>query len=189
MAGVTGTDAKSEARARARAARRDGPRADPHALARQGVALVQSLSGPPRVSCYLSYGTEPETRPLVAALESAGFEVLLPRVRDSDLEWTLSSAPRRVSPMGIEEGDGPAVDLEPVRALLIPALAVTPSGDRLGKGGGFYDRTLAALRQPATLVAAIVRDSDVVPDVPTQEHDQRVGAIVTPSAIWWVPDR
>lgn len=145
--------------------------------------FIGGLPGPARVTCYASYGTEPDTSALRSLLAARGFEVLLPRVDGTDLEWVLDDGEYAVSSMGIAEPSGPAVSLLPVRALLIPALAVTRSGARLGKGGGFYDRTLAGLGATRPAVAALVRDEDVLPDVPTDPHDQPVDAIVTPSAI------
>ncbi len=184
--GTSGTDlsaAKAAVRAEARARRRSGDRPDPSALADRAMTLVQELTGPRRVTCYASYGTEPDTSVLRARLAAAGFEVLLPRVVGDDLEWVLDGPDAEVSPMGIEEPRGPAVDLSPVRAMLMPALAVTPSGDRLGKGGGYYDRVLASLGGTSVVLAAIVDDDDVVSSLPTQAHDQRVDAIITPTRV------
>ena len=183
---TSGTDlsaAKSAARAEARARRRSGDRPDPGALAEQAMTLVEELAGPRRVTCYASYGTEPDTSVLRARLAAAGFEVLLPRVVGDEMEWVLDGPEIEVSAMGIEEPRGPAVDLTPVRAMLMPALAVTPSGDRLGKGGGYYDRVLASLGDTSVVLAAIVGDDDVVSSLPTQAHDQRVDAIITPTRV------
>jgi 5-formyltetrahydrofolate cyclo-ligase len=116
-------------------------------------------------------------------LAERGFEVLLPRVADDRIEWVLADESMEVSAMGIAEPTGPVLDLEPVRALLIPALAVTPAGDRLGKGGGFYDRVLAGLGDPRPIVAAIVDDGDVIDDVPVEPHDYRVDYVITPTRV------
>ncbi|MFM9134997.1 MAG: 5-formyltetrahydrofolate cyclo-ligase [bacterium] len=179
------TAAKAEARARARAARRDGPAADGEALAAAAVAAITALPGEPRVTAYVSYGTEPQTGPLLAALAAAGVEVLIPRVRGEDLEWCGADAPRATSAMGIEEPGGPERPLLPLRAMLVPALAASPRGDRLGKGGGFYDRVIAQLRASgqAPPVIAVLRDDDVWEDVPAQGHDERVDAILTPTRL------
>jgi len=184
MLGMTGDEGKSEARARARAARREGPPADAEGLATHAVAFVRSLDGEPRVACYASYGTEPETGPLIAALTAEGFTVLLPRVVADQIEWVDSGGQRIRSGMGIEEPLGPAVPLVPVRAMLIPALAVTATGDRLGKGGGYYDRVIAGLGPDAPAIAALVRDEDVVPVLPVEPHDQPVDVIITPTRSW-----
>lgn len=116
-------------------------------------------------------------------LASRGFEVLLPRVAGDRIDWVVADDSMEVSAMGIAEPTGAAVDLEPVRALLIPALAVTSTGDRLGKGGGFYDRVLAGLGDPRPIIAAIVDDGDVVDDVPVEAHDRRVDFVITPTRI------
>lgn len=174
---------KAAHRAEARARRRSSPPADANALASRALSLVESLPGPRRVTCYASYGTEPPTAALCRALADAGFEVLLPRVRDDRLEWVVSGGATSTSAMGIEEPTGPAVPLSPVRAMLIPALAVSIRGDRLGKGGGFYDRALSGLGEEGPVIAAIVDDGDVVDEVPTEEHDCRVDVIVTPTRI------
>ena len=175
--------AKSEARAEARARRRSGSPPDPGRLAEQAMALLGTLPGPARVTCYASYGTEPDTGALRSRLAAAGFEVLLPRVRGEALEWVADGPETTVSSMGIAEPDGPAVDLLPLRAMLVPALAVTPEGARLGKGGGYYDRVLSGLGDDRPLVAAIVGDDDVLDVIPTQSHDRRVDAVITPSRV------
>jgi 5-formyltetrahydrofolate cyclo-ligase len=153
------------------------------------MALLDDLPGPPRVTCYASYGTEPDTGELRVRLAAAGYDVLLPRVRGDDLEWVLDGPDSVLSSMGIAEPVGAAVDLLPVRAMLIPALAATPDGDRLGKGGGFYDRALDLLGELRPPVVALVDDADVVDAVPTDAHDQRVSAIVTPTRVVYCAPR
>lgn len=172
---------KAAARAEARARRRSLDRPDPTALADRTLALLEELPGPRRVTCYASYGTEPATDELRSRLSASGFEVLLPRVDGERLEWVLDSPRTTVSSMGIEEPSGDAVDLLPLRALLIPALAATPEGDRLGKGGGYYDRVLAGLGDDAPLIVALLGDGDVVGNVPVEAHDRQVDVIVTPT--------
>jgi 5-formyltetrahydrofolate cyclo-ligase len=115
------------------------------------------------------------------ALADAGYEVLLPRVVNDHLEWVLDGPETTTSTMGIDEPTGPSVPLAPVRALLIPALAVTLAGDRLGKGGGYYDRVLSTVESSSTVVAAIVHDSDITDEIPCEPHDRRVDWILTPT--------
>lgn len=175
--------AKAAARSQARARRRSTERPDPDALAEVALALVEEFPGPRRVTCYASYGTEPDTGTMRRRLADAGFEVLLPRVDGDDLQWVVDGPDTAVSTMGITEPVGDAVALLPVRALLVPALAVTPEGDRLGKGGGYYDRVLAGLTEARPPVVVIAGDSDVVDALPTDAHDQRVQMIVTPTGV------
>jgi 5-formyltetrahydrofolate cyclo-ligase len=66
--------------------------------------------------------------------------------------------------------------------VLVPGLAVSGSGDRLGQGGGCYDRALA--RVPAgTPVAVVLYDDEVGLAVPTDPHDVPVGFALTSSGV------
>lgn len=183
---MSSAEAKEMLRSLVRAARRQGPSADPSALADQCAAYLDGLDGPRRVTCYSSYGSEPDTSVLLARLGDRGYDVLLPRVTDENLEWAPGRGPTVVSAMGIAEPSGPAVPLLPLRAMLIPALAAGVDGARLGKGGGYYDRVLDSLpldHRPA--IAVVVRDEDVMPagTIPIEPHDRHVDAIITPTRI------
>ncbi|NUR27134.1 MAG: 5-formyltetrahydrofolate cyclo-ligase, partial [Catenulispora sp.] len=109
------------------------------------------------VAAYASFGTEPDTGPLLAGLLGRGVRVLLPILEnDMDLSWGWYSGsdslvrrnpPGAARPSPIPE---PAVSLG-VDAVLsaawivVPALAVSPSGVRMGRGGGSYDRVLTRI--------------------------------------------
>jgi 5-formyltetrahydrofolate cyclo-ligase len=62
----------------------------------------------------------------------------------------------------------------------VPALAVDRAGVRLGRGAGFYDRTLP-LASPAALLVAVVRDDEIVDRLPTEPHDVPVTHALTPN--------
>ena len=62
----------------------------------------------------------------------------------------------------------------------MPALAVDGEGNRLGRGGGSYDR---ALRRATGLTIAVLYDGERVDTVPAEPHDVRVHAVVTPSGL------
>jgi 5-formyltetrahydrofolate cyclo-ligase len=69
--------------------------------------------------------------------------------------------------------------IEP-QVLIVPLLAFDARGYRLGYGGGFYDRTLQALRaKRPTLAVGFAFSSQQVPEVPIDENDQRLDAIIT----------
>jgi 5-formyltetrahydrofolate cyclo-ligase len=67
--------------------------------------------------------------------------------------------------------------------VVVPALAVDRRGVRLGRGGGYYDRALVHARADAVLVA-LVFDDELVDELPAEEHDRLVTAVVTPSGGW-----
>jgi 5-formyltetrahydrofolate cyclo-ligase len=63
--------------------------------------------------------------------------------------------------------------------VLVPALAVDHHGVRLGRGRGFYDRSLAAQDRHARLIA-IVRDEELLDELPSEPHDVRMTHVITP---------
>jgi len=73
---------------------------------------------------------------------------------------------------------GQPIPLHTLDAMIIPGLAFDASGSRLGRGGGYYDRTLAACG-PRTLVIGVGFDCQLVAAVPTDPHDIRVHVVVT----------
>jgi 5-formyltetrahydrofolate cyclo-ligase len=68
-------------------------------------------------------------------------------------------------------------------AIVVPALALDPTGVRLGYGAGFYDRTLASIRShaPGVAVIGVAFEFQYVSELPVLPHDERVGFIVTES--------
>jgi 5-formyltetrahydrofolate cyclo-ligase len=62
--------------------------------------------------------------------------------------------------------------------ILVPGLAFSSDGRRLGRGGGFYDRFLATL-SPRTTRLGVCFSFQLVDDLPTESHDERVTAVVT----------
>jgi 5-formyltetrahydrofolate cyclo-ligase len=141
------------------------------------------------VAAYASYPTEPGTGPLRAALRKRGVRVLLPVLRpDNDLDWLEDGADdtaehTAADARGIPSDAAALLGVQAVSAadlVVCPATATTPEGDRLGKGGGSYDRVLARL-DPHALVVALVHDDEVATALPTEAHDRRVDVIVTPT--------
>ena len=127
------------------------------------------------VAAYEPLRTEPGSTELLAALTAAGFAVIVPRTQpDRDLDWTAWPACDRL--LGLAAiGDAALV--------LVPAFAVSRAGDRLGRGGGSYDRALA--RVPAGVaVAALIYPDELLDEVPTDPWDRPVTAAV--SADGWL---
>ena len=139
------------------------------------------------VAAYYSIGTEPDTRGLVYALWKRGSYVLLPRLRpDGDLDWASYEGPDSLvpGPRGLLEPAEPPRGVDAVAradAVLVPALAVDRAGNRLGRGGGSYDRALARVGLLVPLIA-LVYDGEIVDRVPAEPHDVKVRAAVSPAA-------
>ncbi len=181
---------KAALRTRLLAARAERP-ADQRTAA--GRAIRDALLDRPEVqmagtiAAYYSVGTEPDTRGLVFALWKRGSYVLLPLLRPGgDLDWASYEGPDSLvpGPRGLlEPGEPPRGPGAVARAdaVLVPALAVDRAGNRLGRGGGSYDRALARVG-PLVPLIALVYDAELVDRVPAEPHDVKVRAAVSPVA-------
>ena len=159
--------------------------------AADGRAIRDALLSRPQVqmagtiAAYYSVGAEPDTRALVFALWKRGSYVLLPLLRpDGDLDWASYEGPDSLvtGPRGLlEPGERPRGPGAVARAdaVLVPALAVDRAGNRLGRGGGSYDRALARVG-PLVPLIALVYDAELLDHVPTEQHDVKVRAVVSP---------
>ncbi|ODR10690.1 5-formyltetrahydrofolate cyclo-ligase [Mycolicibacillus koreensis] len=138
------------------------------------------------VCAYVPVGTEPGTPDMLTALRRRGLRVLLPAVADgppAPLHWGEYHPDTLVTGrFGLAEPPPPWLAAEAVgdaAVVLVPALAVATTGARLGRGGGFYDRSLPLADAGAALVA-VVRDDEVLAALPTDPHDVAMTHALTP---------
>lgn len=80
------------------------------------------------------------------------------------------------------DADAPEVQLADIDLLLVPGLGFDARGNRLGQGGGFYDRVLAAAG-PETEIVGVAYAVQCVPELPVEPHDQPVHRVVTEEGV------
>lgn len=142
---------------------------------------LPELEGARTVMAFWSFGSEVETAPLIERLHGRGVRVVLPRVEDGDVvavvyetgDEVLATAFGSMEPTGTEVVAPDEVDL-----VIAPGVAFDRDGNRVGYGGGFYDRFLSRTR-PGVPAIAIAFALQVVSEVPRGPADRRVDAIVT----------
>jgi 5-formyltetrahydrofolate cyclo-ligase len=139
-----------------------------------GTQLLKLCSqlGAKSVGIYLSFGSEPVTDAFVVAAKAAGISLSAPRTGpDSSMEFARLEGPTKSSEI---------VEPDELDLIIAPALSVDLSGNRLGRGGGFFDRYLEQFDGP---VAGVVYENELVPELPSEPHDKPVQYAVTPSKI------
>jgi 5-formyltetrahydrofolate cyclo-ligase len=160
--------------------------AEAHALCSH---LSAFISGGETVCAYVPVGSEPGSIELIDLLLRMDVRVLLPVARHdaAGIPIPLQWGPYRPGGLvearfGLREPAGPWLPADAVAAaavVLVPALAVDRTGVRLGRGAGFYDRSLV-LSDPAARLVAVVRDDEVVDKLPAEPHDVRMTHALTP---------
>jgi len=159
-------------------------------IAETVVAAGLVPSGAP-VSGFWPIGDEVDVLTALRLLAAREHPVALPvvvgRGRPLVFRRWIEGDKMATGPFGIREPLDTAPEINP-RILLVPLLAFDRAGFRLGYGGGFYDRSLAGLRQRGdTLAIGVAWAGQEVRDVPHGAHDQRLDWIVTERELIRVP--
>jgi len=181
------TRSKQDLRAVIRVRRAERSQAEREAVAR-GLAATRepALAAATTVSLFVGVGDEPDTRPLIRRLHARGVRVLLPIVMpDWSLDWAAYVGDDALAEAryGLLEPTGPRLGAAAVAeadVVLVPALAVDPSGRRLGQGAGCYDRALTFVPSDSVILAIVFDDERLTDELPEEPHDRRVAGVLGP---------
>ena len=137
------------------------------------------------IAVYLASPQEIDLSPFIRKMLTAGDKVVAPRWNGETYELavlkSLDDAHLRQGPMGIREPAGAEiVPPKEVEVWLLPGLAFTRSGKRLGYGGGWYDRLLSEAPKDARKIG-IAHVFQVVDDLPNEPHDVELTDVVDDS--------
>jgi len=129
---------------------------------------------------FVGVGDEADTGATIDSLGVAGLRVLLPRVVGDKIVAVVHDPGRALvaGAFGIPEPTGDPVDPQEIDVVLVPGLAFTCDGRRLGQGGGFYDRFLPLVREDCVTVGVCFAEQ-IVDDLITEPHDRIVDLVIT----------
>ena len=182
------SEAKQQARRNAALARAEAARTVPGAADAAAAHFVAAIPTAPglTVALYRPIKDELDTAPLAAALREAGATLALPVVQAPAAplifrRWDAGT-PLAKGAFGAEIPDDTAPEVRP-DMLIVPLLAFDARGYRLGYGGGFYDRTLAAIGPLPAYGWAYA--AQAVQAVPTESTDLPLDGIFTERGAVW----
>ncbi len=128
---------------------------------------------------YLPYNQEVRTVPILQRALNDGKQVAVPKIYGDTMRFLYLTDLSQVekNAMGIPEpvADEPVAE-DKTALVLMPGVAFTKTGDRMGYGGGFYDRFLSAEPQHPTI--ALCYDFQIVESLPTEEFDIPVDLVL-----------
>ncbi|MFO8191535.1 MAG: 5-formyltetrahydrofolate cyclo-ligase [Bacillota bacterium] len=142
------------------------------------------------VMFFISFGSEVVTRPMVERAIEEGKATLAPKAKPKSRELV----PSRILNWGEDLASGiygiPEPKEEKLRSyppdaidlLIVPGVAFDHNGNRLGYGGGYYDRFFPLLKSKVPLVA-LAFEIQIVPSVPVESWDRAVDLIITESKV------
>ncbi len=140
------------------------------------------------VGLYHAAGSEAPTLSYAKWLHENGRSLALPwfGTRGSAMQFRAWSDPYDdaeldVGPYGLLQPRANAREVAP-QVAFVPMVGFTARGDRLGQGGGHYDRWLAA--NPRVVAIGLAWDCQLSDAMPVEPHDRRMRAVVTPTRIY-----
>ena len=129
---------------------------------------------------YHSLPDEVCTHDLIRSLHAEGKTVLLPTVEGEDLTLHRYDGERSLvkgEAFGIQESKGPLfTQFDSIDLAIIPGMAFTLRGDRLGRGKGYYDRLLPKLHCP---LIGIAFPFQILSSIPTEQHDIQMTEVIS----------
>lgn len=133
---------------------------------------------------FASFRSEVDTFSMIRRALDENKRIVLPKVEGQNLGLYEIKSPDELAPgyMGIPEPsvltEDRKITIDDVDLIIIPGAAFDETGNRIGYGGGFYDRLLAELQHPVPVIAPTYEEQ-VIDSVTVETHDKKVSIIVT----------
>jgi 5-formyltetrahydrofolate cyclo-ligase len=144
--------------------------------------LLDLFASARTLAAYAPLGAEVDCREAARRALARGGRVLYPRaIRGERILAFAACAESALVPGDLGAGEPPAsceaVPLDEIDCVLLPGVAFSTDGVRLGRGAGFYDATLA--RMPRAARVGLAFDLQIVPSLPREAHDALLDALVS----------
>jgi len=155
---------------------------------------LQQYKKSDRILAYYPFKSELDTRIIIKRSMGHGKKIALPRVNKKKLEiFYIKNLPEDLKtgihgimeplPLICEKAFLKDIDL-----VIVPGVGFDPDMNRIGYGGGFYDRLLRDIPDRVSKIA-LAFDTQVIDHIPVSEHDIKVDIIITESCIYNIKDR
>lgn len=138
---------------------------------------------------YIAYNQEILTNEMIENAWKTQKKVAVPRVIDDHMEffYITSFSDLELGYCNIPEPTTTTVANDQKILILMPGLAFDKNFNRIGYGGGFYDRYLDAKSDRQFTKVAFAFDFQLLDRVETEEHDYKIDALITPSSVYIAP--
>lgn len=133
---------------------------------------------------YISFGTEINTKPIIEKALEENKNIYIPKIYKSDRSMKAiklnSFKDLKENSMGILEPvqDGDYIDKENIDLIIVPGVVFDEEGNRIGYGGGYYDRYLSDIKEVSNKIA-LAYELQVLDFIGEEKHDIKVDYIIT----------
>ena len=144
----------------------------------ENLKKISSYANSQNIACYSSIGSEINTRNIMLNILEQSKNLLLPRVINDNLEFYVVPNLEKLEKGSFEimEPKDSCKKAERIDCVLVPTIAVSKSGVRLGYGNGYYDRFLSSID---AVKISLTYSKQIVKSIPSDSHDVKIDWIVT----------
>lgn len=146
---------------------------------------------PTTITLYLPFSDEPNIEPLITELLAAKWAIALPAIEHNALVFrnvTSIDEAKKNPETSLREPPmtAPVTKRESITYVIVPGRAFTRTGERLGRGNGGYDKWISDQRKinPHTKYIGVCFEYQVLPDLVTEPHDEKMDMVVTARGIF-----
>ncbi len=138
---------------------------------------------------YVAYNQEVITNEIILDALKSGKRVAVPKTYTDYMEFLYITDLNQLEPgaFNIPEPITTEIANEPEVLIIMPGIAFDPEFNRIGYGGGFYDKYLANHPDTNFTKVAVTYDFQIVDHLETEPHDEKIDAIITPTRIFMAP--
>lgn len=150
----------------------------------KSVELLNSYACSENLCLYMPINNEVDVTPMIDGALKNGKKVWLPKVSGDEMEFYRydRNTPLITGKYNIQEPDSEEMLIPDGKTLVImPGAVFSEKKDRIGYGGGYYDKYLS--RYPMCMTVAVCYDFQILDDIPAEDHDMRPQKIVSDKRI------
>jgi len=144
----------------------------------QNLKRITSFTNSQNIACYFPIGSEIDTHNIMLDMLEQDKNLLLPRIVNNNLEFCIVPNLEKLEKGSFEimEPKDSCKKAERIDCILVPTIAVSKSGVRLGYGKGYYDRFLSSTD---AVKISLTYSKQIVKSIPSDSHDIKIDWIVT----------
>ena len=138
-----------------------------------------------RIFIYVSFRSEVDTHDLIKSLVILGKDIFIPVITfNNRMQMAQFGAweDMQTDALGVLVPSNPIIARRHVDVAIVPGLAFSPSGSRIGYGKGHYDRFFS--HHPVEIKIGIAFDCQIIPQVPTESSDCSMDYVISESRRW-----
>ncbi len=143
------------------------------------IAYLKEIKQASIVALFVSLADEPQTSNFINQLLSRQIKVVVPRIEGEEMEFYDISEGIATGAFGIMEPTSKEpIDPSKIDVMIVPGVAFTQQGARLGRGKGFYDKYLSHSGFRARTIG-VCYPCQIVETLPTEEHDKVLDCVIS----------